>query len=181
MGEGRNFMINQHLLSSPKGGTAMKKELIVELHSKFEQLVKIEADTGTEFWLARDLQEVLGYAKWDNFVKVIDKAKIACKNSGYDIKDHFLDAGKMIELGKGAVRRIDDMWLTRYACYLIAQNGDSSKNQIAFAQTYFALQTRKQEIIEKRLIQIERLHARKKLTQSEKELSGLIFERLNDG
>jgi DNA-damage-inducible protein D len=159
----------------------MKKQLIVELHSKFEQLVKIEADTGTEFWLARDLQDVLGYAKWDNFVKVIDKAKTACKNSGHDIKDHFLDVGKMIEVGKGAVRKIDDIWLSRYACYLIAQNGDSSKNQIAFAQTYFALQTRKQEIIEKRLAQVERVHARKKLTQSEKELSGLIFERLRDG
>lgn len=158
----------------------MKEELIKELHGKFESLIKVEADTGVEFWLARELQEVLGYANWQNFQKVIVKAKTSCGNSGNDLKDHFIDISKMIELGKGAKRLIEDIALSRYACYLIAQNGDSSKNPIAFAQTYFAVQTRKQEIIVKRLAEVERLSARKKLTQSEKELSGLIFERLKD-
>lgn len=104
----------------------MKKELVVALHAKFEQLVKIEQDTGTEFWLARELQEVLGYARWENFANVINKAKSACLNSGYKISDHFLDVTKMVELGSGATRQIDEIALSRYACYLIAQNGDQS-------------------------------------------------------
>lgn len=158
----------------------MKKEVITKLHTEFERIVQIEDETGMEFWLARDLQELLGYAKWDNFSKVIGKAKTSCQTSGYKTSDHFLDVGKMITLGKGGQREIADIALTRYACYLIAQNGDSSKDQIAFAQTYFAIQTRKQELIEKRISEVERLDARKRLTASEKELSGIIFERVGD-
>lgn len=158
----------------------MKNEVIGRLHASFEGVVQNDPESGGEFWFARDLQRVLDYAKWENFVKVIEKARIACKNSGYNWEDHFLDIGKMINLGKGATRKIDDIALTRYACYLIAQNGDSSKETIAFAQTYFAVQTRKQELIEQRLGEVERLSARKKLTFSEKELSGIIFERLGD-
>ena len=159
----------------------MKKETIIQLHGDFEQSVQKDTDTGTEFWLARDLQNLLGYSKWENFAKVIDKARTACRNARYEPADHFLDIRKMVSLGSGAEREIDDIALTRYACYLIAQNGDPSKDQIAFAQTYFAVQTRKQEIIEKRIAEAERLTARRKLTLSEKELSGIIFERLGDG
>src|SRR4030043_828075 len=158
----------------------MKKEIIVRLHGSFEKSVHKDTDTGTEFWFARDLQNLLGYSKWENFAKVIEKAKTACKNARYEPADHFLDIRKMVSLGSGAEREIDDIALTRYACYLIAQNGDPSKDQIAFAQTYFAVQTRKQEIIEKRIAEIERLSARQKLSLSEKELSGIIYERLSD-
>jgi len=124
---------------------------------------------------------VLGYAQWRNFQGVIEKAVTACKTAGYEPGDHFAEVSKKVELGSGAVREIDDIALTRYACYLIAQNGDPAKDPIAFAQTYFAVQTRKQEIIEQRLGEMERLSARKKLTSSEKELSGIIFERLGEG
>jgi DNA-damage-inducible protein D len=157
----------------------MKKEVIVRLHASFEELVQHD-ETGNEFWLARDLQELLGYARWENFAKVIEKAQVACKGSGHEPDDHFLDVTKMVDLGSGATRAIDDVALTRYACYLIAQNGDPSKDAIAFAQTYFALQTRKQELIEQRIAEVERLSARKKLTLSEKELSGIIYERVGD-
>lgn len=157
----------------------MKKEVIVRLHASFEELVQHD-ETGGEFWLARDLQELLGYAKWENFAKVIEKAKTACRGSGHATDDHFLDVRKMVDLGSGATRAIDDVALTRYACYLIAQNGDPSKDAIAFAQTYFAVQTRKQELIEQRIAEVERLSARKKLTLSEKELSGIIYERVGD-
>jgi DNA-damage-inducible protein D len=158
----------------------MKKEVVLKLHASFEGLVQHDDETNGEYWLARDLQELLGYAKWENFVKVIEKAKTACKSSGFDPVDHFLDVRKMVELGSGAVREIEDIALTRYACYLIAQNGDPTKDAIAFAQTYFAVQTRKQELIEQRLTEVERLSARKKLSTSEKELSGIIYERVGD-
>lgn len=119
----------------------------------------------------------MGYAKWDNFVKVIEKAKKACENAGEDLQNHFADIGKMVLLGSGSGREISDIALTRYACYLIAQNGDSSKSQVAFAQTYFAVQTRKQEVIEKRLLDVARVTAREKLSKTEKNLSGIIYER----
>ena len=158
----------------------MEKEIIAKLHSKFEEIVQINNETGAECWFAREIQSLLGYAKWENFEKVIEKAKISCKNAGLKEEDHFLDIRKMVQIGSGSSREINDIALTRYACYLIAQNGDSSKDQVAFAQTYFAIQTRKQELIEKRLGERERLVARKKLTISEKQLSGVIYERLKD-
>ena len=159
----------------------MKKESITRLHADFERLVKTVPDSDVEFWYGRDLQEQLDYSKWENFTKVIEKAKTACANSNVPVEDHFIDVNKMVALGSGAQREIEDVMLTRYACYLIAQNGDPTKEAIAFAQTYFAVQTRKQEIIESRLAEVERLMARQKLSASEKELSAIIFERLGDG
>jgi DNA-damage-inducible protein D len=153
----------------------MDKELIQTLSKDFESFAT-EID-GVECWFARDLQKPLGYDRWENFYKVIQKAKTACENAGSIVTDHFLDVTKKVELGSQATREIDDFVLTRYACYLIAQNGDPRKDEIAFAQTYFALQTRKQELLEERLRLTERLRAREKLVSSEVELSKLIYER----
>jgi len=134
-------------------------------------------ENGVEYWLARDLQVLLGYFEWRNFLKTIAKAQTACEVSGHRINDHFVGVNKMVGLGSGSLREIDDIMLTRYACYLIAQNGDPRKQEIAFAQTYFAAQTRKAELIEQRLQEAERVFARKKLTDTEKELSKVIFEQ----
>jgi DNA-damage-inducible protein D len=153
----------------------MKIEIIAKYQKSFEQYVHNENDT--EYWLARELQELLGYKKWENFSKVIEKAIIACENSGQDKDDHFLGVTKLVDMPKGGTKSIDDIMLTRYACYLITQNGDPRKEKIAFAQSYFALQTRKQELLEKRINEIERVRARKKLSQTEKELSGILYER----
>lgn len=153
----------------------MEHHLITKLHKNFEDCVH-EQD-GVEFWYARELQELLGYNKWENFEQVIGKAKIACENAEQRASDHFADVRKMVELGSGSQRGVTDLKLTRYACYLIAQNGDPRKSEIAFAMTYFAVQTRKQELVEERLAAWERVQAREKLTSTERELSGVLFER----
>ncbi len=153
----------------------IKKELIAELFIQLEHAAY--EYKGLECWSARELQQIFAYTDWRNFIKVVDKAKASCENAGEKLSDHFVDVNKMVELGSGAQRELEDMALTRYACYLIAQNGDPSKPAVAFAQTYFAVQTRKQEIIEQRLLDIDRVSARDKLSKSEKKLSGVLFER----
>ncbi|MDP3990369.1 MAG: DNA damage-inducible protein D [archaeon] len=153
----------------------MKSVLISNLRKNFEE--QVNNSEGIEFWFARNLQFLLGYAKWENFHLVIEKAKVACKNSGQIISNHFPEVRKTIAMPKCATREVEDYKLTRYACYLIAQNGDPRKEEIAFAQSYFAVQTRKQEIIEQRIALQERFEARNKLISSETELSKLIYER----
>jgi DNA-damage-inducible protein D len=162
-----------------KIGGCMHKEIIVRLNKTFEESAFEQG--GVEYWMARDIQKLLDYTEWRNFVQVIDKAKIACTNSGQDMGNHFVDVNKMVTLGSGSERQIDDMMLTRYACYMIAQNGDPRKEQIAFAQSYFAMQTRKQELLEKRIALVERVRAREKLADTESELSGIAYQRGLDG
>lgn len=153
----------------------MEKNTIEKLNKRFEEYA-YEQD-GVEYWLARELQELLGYSDWRNFLNAINKAKESCESTGELVVDHFVDITKMVQIGSGAERKQDDIMLTRYACYLIAQNGDPKKEQIAFAQSYFAIQTRKQELLEERIQLNERLQAREKLAATETELSKNIFER----
>lgn len=153
----------------------MEKTTIEKLNKSFEEYA-YEQD-GIEYWLARELQELLGYADWRNFLNAVNKAKESCETTGEAVSDHFVDVTKMVTIGSGAERKQDDIMLTRYACYLIAQNGDPKKEQIAFAQSYFAIQTRKQELLEERIQLMERLHAREKLAATETELSKNIYER----
>ena len=156
----------------------MKSDKVAALLAQFEALVHTEQ--GVEFWFARELQELLGYSEWRNFSVAIDKAREACAQAGPAVTDHFRDVTKMVALGSGAERAIPDTVLTRYGCYLLAQNGDPRKEAIAFAQTYFAVQTRKQELIGQRRLEGERVRARARLGQSEKELSAVIFERVGN-
>jgi DNA-damage-inducible protein D len=155
----------------------MNRELVHSLTATFEEHAQ-QTEGGVEYWLARDLQHLLGYVEWRNFsTTAISKAKTACEVSGHSVADHFVDVNKMVDLGSGSQREIEDLMLSRYACYLIAQNGDPRKQEIAFAQTYFAIQTRRAELIEQRLLESERVSARKKLSATEKELSDVIFEQ----
>lgn len=155
----------------------METKIIETLTNNFESSAQ-QTQEGIEFWLARDLKKLLGYNEWRNFLNTIDKAKTSCRNSGHEVSDHFVDVNKMVSIGSGTEKEIADIMLTRYACYLTAQNGDPRKEAIAFAQTYFAVQTRKLEIIQQRLLESERLSARKKLTETEKELSKVILNKL---
>lgn len=153
----------------------MEKDTIIKLNKRFEEYAYQQ--DGIEYWLARELQELLGYADWRNFLNAINKAKDSCETTGEAVSDHFVDITKMVKIGSGAERKQENMMLTRYACYLIAQNGDPKKEQIAFAQSYFAIQTRKQELLEERIHLMERLQAREKLAATETELSKNIYER----
>ena len=155
----------------------MRQEIITQLNLDFNNIGHVWEDSDVEYWFARDLQLLLEYKEWRNFLKVLDKAKEACSNAGGKVENHFVDANKMVTIGSKVERHIDDVMLTRYACYLIAQNGDPRKDAIAFAQSYFALQTRKQELIEEQLRLQDRMQAREKLKESETELSKNIYER----
>lgn len=159
----------------------MDKQSIIQYKSAFDSIATyVESDNGkeqVEVWFARDLQKVLGYARWENFQTAISRAVESCNTQGIDVDDHFREVTKMITLAKGAERDIKDYMLTRFACYLIAQNGDPKKEEIAFAQSYFAVQTRKAELIEEHLNYIARLESRDRLRASEKQLSQHVYER----
>lgn len=153
----------------------MEKNTIIHLKILFDDIRHEE--NGTEFWYARELMKLLEYTEWRNFEKIIRKAIVSCENNSVMAANHFVYVKTPVKVGSGAVRNIDDYMLTRYACYLIAENGDPRKEQIAFAQSYFAVQTRRQELIEERISYIERTEARGKLKESEKRLSQNIYER----
>jgi DNA-damage-inducible protein D len=155
----------------------MNKEEIAIYQEKFDGIAQIEEEEKIEFWFARDIMGHLDYDRWENFLNVIEKAVLACGNSGVPVENHFRGVTKMVPIGSGAERPVEDIMLTRYACYLIAQNGDPRKSSIAFAQTYFALQTRKQELIEEHMRLQQRLDARERLKESENALSRNLFER----